>query len=101
MTTWFISRHPGALEWTRRRQVPVDRFVAHLELRDVVADDTVIGSLPIHLAAAVCAQGARYLHLCVELPSHLRRQELTADQLDALGAHTVAYQIVALASPQP
>lgn len=93
MTTWFISRHPGALEWARRRGLRVDQYVAHLDPASVQPGDTVIGSLPVNLAAAVCERGARYLHLSLELPAHLRGQELSADQLDALGARVQAYLI--------
>lgn len=93
MTTWFISRHPGALEWARRRGLRVDQYVAHLDPASVQPGDTVIGSLPVNLAAAVCERGARYLHLSLELPAHLRGQELSADQLDDLGARVQAYRV--------
>lgn len=93
MTTWFISRHPGAVEWARRRRLPVDRYVAHLDALAVQPGDTVIGSLPVNLAAVVCERGARYLHLSVELPAHLRGQELTADQLEELGAEVREYRV--------
>ena len=100
MTTWFISRHPGALEWARRRGLRVDQYVAHLDPASVQPGDTVIGSLPVNLAAAVCERGARYLHLSLELPAHLRGQELSADQLDALGARVQAYLIERIHPPQ-
>lgn len=100
MTTWFISRHPGALEWARRRGLRVDQYVAHLDPASVQPGDTVIGSLPVNLATAVCERGARYLHLSLELPAHLRGQELSADQLDALGARVQAYLIKRIHPPQ-
>ena len=93
MTIWFISRHPGALEWARRHGLQVDQYAAHLDPAHVQPGDTVIGSLPVNLAAVVCERGARYLHLSLELPAHLRGQELSADQLDTLGARVQAYLI--------
>ena len=93
MTTSFISRHPGAIEWAKRHALPVDCQIAHFEPHMVQPGDTVIGSLPVNLAAHVCAAGAVYVHLSLELPAHLRGQELSADQLDALGAQLQTYQI--------
>lgn len=93
MTTWFVSRHPGAVEWAARQALEVHRQVAHLNPDDIQTGDTVIGSLPVNLAAKVCTAGATYWHLSVELPLHLRGKELSADLLDALGARLEAYRI--------
>lgn len=93
MTTWFISRHPGAIEWARQQGLHVDEYVAHLDLTRIRAGDTVIGSLPVNLAAQVCEAGAQYLHLSLELPANLRGVELSADQLTALGARLRAYDV--------
>lgn len=93
MTTWFISRHPGAVGWARRHGLSIDQYVAHLAAGEVQPGDTVIGTLPVNLAAAVCDCGARYLHLSVELLANLRGQELSADQLDELGARLAAYKV--------
>lgn len=89
----FVSRHPGAQQWAREERVQVDEIVAHLDLEQVDPGDTVIGSLPVNLAAAVCARGARYLHLALELPAALRGSELSADELRALGATLIEYRI--------
>jgi CRISPR-associated protein Csx16 len=93
MTVWFVSRHPGALEWAGRRGLTVDRFAAHLDPGHIQPGDTVIGSLPVNLAALVCHSGAKYLNLSVQLPAHLRGQELSADQLEALGAKLEEYSV--------
>jgi CRISPR-associated protein Csx16 len=98
MTTWFISRHPGAVEWARREGLPVDEYVVHLDPERIRAGDTVIGSLPVNLAARVCAAGARYQHISLELPAHLRGRELTADELTALGARLQAYEVQPLST---
>lgn len=63
MTTWFISRHPGAFEWAQEEGIDVDVRVEHLDVARIQAGDVVIGLLPLHLAAAVQRRGARYLHL--------------------------------------
>lgn len=84
--TWFVSRHPGAREWAVRKGLHVDRHTAHLEIDEVKPGDTVIGTLPVNLAARVCARGARYLSLSLDLPEHARGRELTADELERFGA---------------
>jgi CRISPR-associated protein Csx16 len=94
MTTWFVSRHPGALDWARRQGLAVDRWVPHLQPGDVSPGDTVAGTLPLQLAADVCARGARYLHLRVDLPPQDRGRELDADELERLGARLEPYEVI-------
>lgn len=93
MTTWFVTRHPGAIEWARRKGLAVDRQINHLDPACVEVGDTVIGVLPVNLAAGVCRKGARYIHLSVDLPAEVRGRELTADELDAFGARLEAYVV--------
>ena len=60
MTIWFVSRHAGAIAWAKGQNLPVDRWVSHLDARQVTAGDTVIGTLPVHIAADICSRGARF-----------------------------------------
>lgn len=93
MTTYFVSRHPGAVGWAARKGVAVDRLVAHLDTTEVQAGDVVIGTLPVNLAAEVCRRGGRYLHLSLELPLEMRGRELSADDLERYGARLEAYAV--------
>ena len=93
MTRWFVSRHAGAHEWLAARSLPVDRQVAHLLPEQVAPGDLVIGTLPINLVAALCARGARYVHLTLELPAEARGRELTAAELDRFGARLTCYEV--------
>ncbi|GHV00556.1 hypothetical protein AGMMS50248_10380 [Deltaproteobacteria bacterium] len=63
MTRWFVTRHPGALEWARRRAILIDRRVAHLDAQDICAGDIVMGTLPFDLAAEICRRGAKFYSL--------------------------------------
>lgn len=93
MTTFFVTRHPGALDWARAAGIAFDQHVAHLDPAKVGPGDTVIGSLPVHLAAEVCARGARYLNLSLDLPAHLRGRELDAATLAGLNARLEEYEV--------
>lgn len=96
MTTWFITRHPGAIDWARAQQLQIDHFVSHLDPVLVQAGDTVMGSLPVHLAAGICERGARYLHLSLDLPAELRGRELSVQQLHQFSARLRPFQVTAL-----
>lgn len=93
MTTFFVSRHPGAAAWAQAQGLAVDRLVVHLDPAEVGAGDTVIGTLPVNLAAAVCARGARYLHLSLDLPAERRGRELNAADMAACGARLEEYRV--------
>ncbi|MDR0776281.1 MAG: CRISPR-associated protein Csx16 [Azonexus sp.] len=86
MTTFFVTRHPGALDWARGQGITFDRHITHLDTAEVKAGDTVLGSLPVHLAGQVCQQGARYFNLSLNLPENLRGRELDAQTLKECGA---------------
>jgi CRISPR-associated protein Csx16 len=93
MTTWFVTRHPGAIEWAAQQGLRVDRQVSHLDTTALQSGDTVVGTLPVHLAAEVCARGARFYNLSLDLPVAARGRELSADELDAFGARLEGYDI--------
>lgn len=93
MTTYFVSRHPGAVEWAAQQSFHVDALVAHLDSALVQPGDTVIGSLPVNLAAQVCQRGAAYWHLSLALPAHMRGRELSAAELQHMGAHVHPYHV--------
>ena len=93
MTTWFVSRHPGALHWIQQHGPAFDRHVPHLDPAQVQPGDTVIGSLPVNLAAQVCERGASYWHLSLQLPAEARGRELGVQELLALGATLQRFDI--------
>ncbi|WP_415035160.1 CRISPR-associated protein Csx16 [Azonexus sp.] len=100
MTTWFITRHPGARAWAEQQGLSIDRHATHLDPAEVAPGDTVIGTLPVHLAAEICQRGARYLNLSLDLPASARGRELGADELLAYNARLEAYAIQSEASAE-
>lgn len=92
MTAYFVSRHPGAAEWARRCGIPARRL-EHLDPADVGPGDIVLGTLPVQMAAEVCARGGRYLHLCLDIPPDRRGEVLTAEEMDRFGARLEEYRV--------
>jgi CRISPR-associated protein Csx16 len=86
MTTYFVTRHAGAVEWATRKGFHDVTIVAHFDPSVVSAGDVVIGILPVHLAAEVCANGGEYHHLMMDLPAEARGRELSADDMESFGA---------------
>ena len=93
MTTYFITRHTGAIAWAHQQGIHIDRQIAHLDMDQIESGDTVIGSLPVNMAAEVCAKGAAYIHLSLRVPEHWRGKELTAEQMMACGAELERYHL--------
>jgi len=93
MITYFISRHPGAIEWAQQQGLPFDQQLRHLDINIIQAGDRVIGSLPVNHAASVCAKGARYFHLSLDLPADKRGQELSVDDMHNYGAEIEEFWI--------
>lgn len=93
MATYFVSRHPGAHDWAAEEGFEVEAVILHLDPALIAPGDSVIGSLPVNLAAEVCARGARYLNLSLDLPSELRGRELSPEEMRACGARIEEYRI--------
>lgn len=103
MTTWFVTRHHGAVFWAAEYGVKVNedddkngRIVADLDVSRVKKGDEVIGTLPIHMAAAVIKRGAIYTHLSMEIPAFLRGKELTNGQMRECGARLERFDVKSL-----
>lgn len=101
MTIYFVTRHPGALDWAAAQGITIDQRIDHLDPDLIRPGDTVIGTLPVQLAAAVCARGARYLHLVLELTPELRGRELDAAAMARAGARLAAYRVEPIPAGDP
>jgi CRISPR-associated protein Csx16 len=95
MAVWLVTRHTGAKDWLLAQGINADFQVSHLDPKALAEGDDVVGVLPFHLAAWVCANGGKFLNLDIDIPAHLRGTELSADQLNALNARLTAYQVLA------
>ena len=100
MSTIFVGRHQGAVGWIKARRIPVDRWTDDLEPESVGPGDVVIGTLPLHLAAAVCARGARFIAVTMDIPRALRGRELTRADVERCGCRLEAFQVTPLPLPE-
>ncbi len=91
MTTYFITRHPGAIQWAKQQGIQVDQQLKHLDTSIIRKGDTVLGTLPVNLIAEVCKKGGKYYHLTLELPEDMRGKELTAEDMQKSHARLEAY----------
>lgn len=94
--TYFVSRHPGSLQWAEAQGIIIDAVVPHLDIEQIQPGDTVIGTLPVHLIAQVTARQAHYVHLRLDLPAFLRGRELSANDLEQYGAQLEVYTAYAV-----
>lgn len=91
---YFISRHAGAIEWIGRQpNLKIDEVIAHLDPSIINAGDVVIGTLPLHIASEVCERGGEFYFLQLPAGSVGIGQELTADEMSALGASLARFDI--------
>ena len=77
---------PGALHWMRQHGLAYDQHVPHLDPARCSQGGTVIGMLPVNLAAQVCARRGVLAFGAGCAGNKSRGRELSADELLALGA---------------
>ncbi|MCF0254391.1 MAG: CRISPR-associated protein Csx16 [Duodenibacillus sp.] len=101
MTTWFVSRHPGAIAWARQNAVAADRWVEHFDPAWAQAGDTVIGTLPFDVAAAITEAGARFVALTLKLAREDRGKEINAQGMSQLDCRLVEYKVMRVCDYAP
>lgn len=85
--TLFVNRNAGAQKWAQQNGFADAEIVESFTPDMVEAGDTVVGTLPLHLAAAVHAKGANFIALTMKpVPAELRGTPLSAEQMDELDA---------------
>jgi CRISPR-associated protein Csx16 len=93
MSVYFVTRHAGAKAWAESEGLKIDACIEHLEMDQITAGDTILGTLPINLVAELNAKGIRYFHLILPLPVELRGQEITKEIMKKLGAKMQEYKV--------
>ncbi|MEZ5847268.1 MAG: CRISPR-associated protein Csx16 [Geminicoccaceae bacterium] len=97
MACYFVSRHEATRAWAARHY-PEAELVEHLDVARVAFGDRVLGTLPVHVAAAVCARGAEFEHLVLDTPLTMRGAELDEATLSAARPRLERFDVQALAA---
>ena len=92
MTTYFVTRHKGAVEWAQAEGIAA-KHISHLDPQTIQPGDVVLGTLPVSIVAELCQRGGRYMHLTLDLPPQARGRELTAKDMEAFGAKLEEYEV--------
>lgn len=95
MSVWFVSRHPGAIAWAKNQNLGINHWRTHLAIDEVASGDTVIGTLPVHLAAEVCARKARFFALSMELSVDQRGRELSCETMQTMNCSLQEFVVTA------
>lgn len=93
MTTWFVSRHEGAIAWARLQDLSIDKWVTHLDPEQIASGDTVIGTLPVNIAELICRKGAQFYFLSMKVRFEDRGKELSAQDLNDADCQLVQYYV--------
>lgn len=88
MTTTFVTRHSGAIDWAREEGLLPEGacIVTDYDPETTQPGDLVIGTLPAQLAARIGERGGRYQHLTLDLTPELRGKELSPAEMRACNA---------------
>ena len=101
MTVYFITRHPGALQWAAAQGINFDIHLEHLHpIQQVQAGDVVIGTLPINMVYQLNQRQVRYIHLSLQIPPQLRGIELNVAQLQQCQATLEEFHVTKITSPE-
>lgn len=93
MATIFVCRHQGAIDWMKKQSIPIDYWTEDLRIENIKKNDTVIGILPMYLAAAICSKGAHFIALELAIPQKKRGVELSSSDLEEMNCSLQEYQV--------
>ena len=92
-----IANQPGIKDWITLKGIKAS-FISHLTDDDIelaLKGTTFIGDLPLDMVAKIYDQHRemKFVFLDVRIPAELKGVELSAEQMDKLGAKLVGYKV--------
>jgi len=98
----FVNRNDGAKDWAQDHGFEDADVVENFSTDMIEEGDTVIGTLPLHLAADICKKGGNYSALVMDpVPQELRGTSLSSEQMDELNATTQSMRVEVLEKNDP
>jgi putative CRISPR-associated protein (TIGR02620 family) len=95
MTTYLVSRfNPAAYTMRGFDQAEIISHIDGEVLGKVKQGDIFVGVFPLRIAAAICALGGRVMNLRFNLPTDKVGKELSAGEINTLGAVLREYRVV-------
>ena len=96
MSVIIVSRHPGAVAWLQATRPDLAGRVIASATPDDVRGNTVVGNIPLHLAALT------HQVIAIEFSgTPPRGVEYTAEEMRAAGAYLTAYTVQRAPSQAP
>ena len=92
----FCRSTPGCNWLDEETKHPYRHLDRLLGFKKINSGDTVIGILPMHLAAEVCSKGARFFALSINLRRQKRGKELMVEELENLTCSLKPFYVEAL-----
>ena len=79
----IVSRHPATIAWLDGYAAKGQHCLTHKQLclSAIEPGDKVYGTLPLHLAAAVCKKGAAFHAVSLQIPRERNGEEIGADEI--------------------
>lgn len=90
---YLVTRHSGAKEWVENKGIAIDQLLEHVDPFQLKAGDTVVGTLPVNLIEKLTHLGVRYYHIKLNLDESHRGKELTAEEMNRLGAEIEEFRV--------
>ena len=88
MKTKIVTRHPALIEYLSEHGIKAEETLSHAGVEDVRGQD-VVGVLPMSLAC----ECARFREVSMRIPTELRGQEMSIEQIRACNPRIVEYKI--------
>mgnify|MGYP000955834578 CR=1 FL=1 len=85
----IVTRHSGAVEWLHRKGI-TGEVVSHISPSESLEGKIVIGNIPLWVAAQADEVWAIEIP---NLPSELRGVDISAEQMEELGAKISKYYV--------
>lgn len=94
---YLVSRQQETVDALRSDNVAFDKIISHFNPAIVKPGDVVLASLPLPIAAKVCAKGGIYKHVEITRPANIHG-DLTSAEILKYGYQINQYDIIGMSA---